>query len=325
MGLATCRGFPVTRPRSRAKDASSSYSSPPQLLAGQHRRDDPAHPRLLEPRHQRVQMRLPRQDEPLLGLLDQLGRHRRGRRRELLHHLPGQRVHEPGLPTREGERPVHRLLAERLPLLGRVLRVQGRHLAAVEASEPQRLRLDVERTGRAHPLRIRPGRDAVVPHVPQAAQHDRPWEGTRTRREPGPELAEDGAQALSPERVYFVEQQDERTRTRERPRGERRPQHRQRGRGRPGRRLEVCRQIRHRHQADLLEDGRLRLLVVVLGGLPRLAGERQRGIAAFGGQSLCERSKRRGLARLPRRVHDKVGAAVDGPARLGIRSMGGSK
>jgi hypothetical protein len=115
-----------------------------QRGAGQHRLDDPAHPRLAQLVGELVQVGDAAQDQVLLGLVDQ--RHVDGAGaiapgRHLEAGLVGQRVDQPGLALGQLPDPLQGLGGERLAGLGGVLAEQGRTSAWLKSPRRRDLAL----------------------------------------------------------------------------------------------------------------------------------------------------------------------------------------
>ncbi len=130
-----------------------------------------------------------------------------------------------------------------------------------------------------------------------------------------PKLAEHADQALAAKRVDLVEEQHQRPRAGLGPRRERRPQQVVLRGIRPRGWLELARKLVG-GEADLVEDAALRGAVVVAGGSPDLAAERQRRVPPGGRQLVRKRPDRRRLASPPGGVDDEIALLPDKPGYL---------
>jgi hypothetical protein len=102
-----------------------------------------------------------------------------------------------------------------------LLGVEFGHLRGGEVPQPQRLQLDVERTGGAEPVRVTAGGSFIVADVALPAQHHRGGEPLRPLGEPVPQLAQDADQTLPAQCVDLVEEQHQRLGAGPRPRRKR--------------------------------------------------------------------------------------------------------
>ncbi len=254
-------------------------------------------------------------DEDLLGAVHVRPRDRlRGIGHHHLDELPGERVDEPGLPAGQHEGAVHGLRLEALPRVRGVLGVERGHLVPGEAPQRERLHEDVERARRPC-APFRPEVDAVVAHVAEAHERERPGEALRPIDVSGLDLAQQGDEDRVAQGVGLVEEDHQRARRGLRPGAQRRAEAPARGRVGPGRRQEIGGELGARRVAPGVEDGQLRDAGVVGEVGARDHRHQQRGVAALGRQLPGEGAQGGRLADLPWGVQQEVSLLVDQTAQ----------
>ena len=102
------------------------------------------------------------------------------------------------------------ICGERLPRLRRVLGEQRPRLPRGEVAQTQRLRLDVEGAAAEHEGLLGGGMDAVVPHVPHAAQDDALRQAGGPARVARAQLPQHRQHGVPHQRVDLVDQQRQR-------------------------------------------------------------------------------------------------------------------
>ena len=312
-----------TSPRSRTYWRSSAGNRLGGGSAAQQRLDDAPDALLLELVRELIEVRLAARDEPLPRVTDGVGRDRPGAvpaGRVPEAGVVGQGVDQPGLPAGQlpdlvpgarGER-----LARRLGVLGE----QRQNLVVREVAQAQRLGLHVERAAAGDDRLLGARPDAVVAHVPHAAQDDALRKGRRAPDVARSQLAQHREQRIAHQRVDLVDEQHRRPRVGLRPAAQRLAK----GAVRTGRRedggpgfVEGAVLERRPHPGcQLAQDGAHRLFHVLARGLGGLDVHVRAAVPAAAVELVPQRQQRGGLAGLPGRMQDEVHLLPDEPQDL---------
>ena len=176
------------------------------------RLDDPFHPFLPEFVNELVEVGIPAEDEVFFRLFEDRAGDRRRAVLTFFHAEAGfvsQGVYEPGLSAGVFINQFPDFVVEGLAGGLCVLGVEVLDVFFGEIAKAERFGLDVEGAAAGDDLPGVGRVDAVVPHVPHAAEDDGGWEMFGAACVPGPQLAQQGDEGIADKGVHLVEQEDD--------------------------------------------------------------------------------------------------------------------